>query len=554
MKIGLLQVNPVVGDLDGNADRLAHAVEQAKAQGAQICVAPEMALLGYPPRDLLLYPEVVRRSQRVMHGLAERLDSLPPLLVGGPEANLSGVGKPVYNSAYLLMDGAIVRTFRKTLLPTYDVFDEARYFESAESCVGGSHPRNMFRFMERTIGVTICEDAWNDKDFHPLCTYRQDPVENLSRERLSVLINLSASPFHVGKQALRTSMLGAVAQKHGYPVVYVNQVGGNDDLVFDGRSMVLGPNGKVFARARGFAEQVLVVDMGGGSGLIEEDDFQAEAETYQALVLGLRDYLHKSGFSKAVLGLSGGVDSALTAFLAVQALGAENVTGVLMPSPHSSKGSVDDSLELARRLGIRTHILPIEKLMQVMQETLAEPFAGLAPDVTEENIQARLRGNLLMAMSNKTGAMLLATGNKSEISVGYCTIYGDMAGGFAPISDLPKTGVYALCRWVNEHHGNPIPLEILDKAPSAELRPDQTDQDSLPDYATLDAILELHVEQRLAGKDIVGKGFAPEVVERVLGLVKGAEFKRRQPVPGVKLRARSFGSGWRMPVACKRAM
>ncbi|WP_022662028.1 NAD+ synthase [Paucidesulfovibrio longus] len=551
MKIAILQINSVVGDLDGNAERLRRGVEEARSAGAHFCVAPELALLGYPPRDLLLYPEVVRASQRVILNLAESLSDSLPLLVGAPEANLSGVGKPVYNSAYLLMEGEIVRTFRKTLLPTYDVFDEARYFESAESCTGGEYPRNTFRFMDRRIGVTICEDAWNDKDFHPICTYRNDPVDQLSREHLDLMINLSASPFSVGKQQMREAMLGAVAAKYGYPIVYANQTGGNDDLVFDGRSMAIGPDGKVFARACGFCEETLIVDLSEKSGRLDEDDFTPESETYRALVTGLRDYLNKSGFHRAVIGLSGGIDSALTAALAVHALGRGNVLGVLMPSPHSSKGSVDDSLELAKRLGIRTHTLPIGPLMESMQQTLAEPFRGLDPDVTEENIQARIRGNLLMAISNKTGAMLLATGNKSELAVGYCTIYGDMAGGFAPISDLPKTDVYRLAAWMNAEFGEIIPPAILTKAPSAELRPEQTDQDSLPDYETLDAILELHVEQRMAGREIKALGFADEVVDSVLGLVRRAEFKRRQAVPGVKVRARSFGSGWRMPVACK---
>ncbi|SKA90945.1 NAD+ synthase (glutamine-hydrolysing) [Paucidesulfovibrio gracilis DSM 16080] len=554
MKIGLLQLNPVVGDLEGNAQRIQLAVEQAQSSGAQLCVTPEMALLGYPPRDLLLYPEVIRRAQRVMLNLAIALEDAVPVIVGAPEANLSGVGKPMFNSAYLLMEGEIVRTFRKTLLPTYDVFDEARYFESAESCSGGAHPRNTFRFMDKRIGVTICEDAWNDKDFHAIRTYHNDPVERISKEPLDVVINMAASPFSVGKQQMREAMLGAVAKKHHFPMVYVNQVGGNDDLVFDGRSMALDKKGELFARASGFNEETMVVDLGNREGRLDSDDFCPESETYRALVAGLRDYLIKSGFSRAVIGLSGGVDSALTAALAVHALGRGNVMGVLMPSPHSSQGSIDDSLELAKRLGIRTYTLPIDNLMDCMQTTLEKPFTGYEPDVTEENIQARLRGNLLMAISNKTGSMVLATGNKSELSVGYCTMYGDMAGGFAPIADLPKTAVYRLASWMNREFSEPIPQPILEKAPTAELRPDQSDQDSLPDYTTLDAILHLHIEERLARQEIVSQGFDAEIVNQVLDMVKKAEFKRHQAVPGVKIQARSFGSGWRMPVACKNPL
>ncbi|MGE4468879.1 MAG: NAD+ synthase [Desulfovibrio sp.] len=554
MKIGLLQINPVVGDLEGNAERILRSVEAAQAAGAHLCVTPEMALLGYPPRDLLLYPEVVRRSQDAMLSLARELENSVPVLVGAPEANLSGVGKPVFNSAYLLMEGEIVRTFRKTLLPTYDVFDEARYFESAEICCGGANPRNTFRFMDRRIGVTICEDAWNDKDFHAIRTYNNDPVERIAGEHLDIVINMAASPFSVGKQQMREAMLGAVAAKHKFSLVYVNQTGGNDDLVFDGRSMAVGSDGEVFARANGFEEEILVVDLAERTGRLDQDDFNPESETYRALVAGLRDYLIKSGFSRAVVGLSGGIDSALTAVLAVHALGRGNVTGVLMPAPHSSPGSVGDSQELAKRLGIRTYTLPIGDLMQGMENVLEDPFTGYEPDVTEENIQARLRGNLLMAISNKTGAMLLATGNKSELAVGYCTIYGDMAGGFAPISDLPKTCVYRLAHWMNQEFSEPIPQAILEKVPSAELRPGQTDQDTLPEYATLDAILHLYMEERLAGWEIVEQGYEKDVVDQVLGLVRAAEFKRRQAVPGIKLQACSFGSGWRMPVACKNPL
>lgn len=550
MKIGVLQLNPVVGDLEGNAARIRRAAEEAAASGADFCLTSEMALTGYPPRDLLLYEGFIERARLAAEGLARDLADSIPLLLGSVEKNTTGQGKPVFNCALWCEGGEIRKVVRKSLLPTYDVFDEARYFEPAPQ---GDPDANVIEFGGRVIGVTICEDAWNDKDYWDTRTYAHDPLEAIGQHGADVLVNLSASPLFLGKQALREDMLGAVARKYGLPFIYANQTGGNDDLIFDGRSCAFSPDGRLMARAPGFAEAVLLVDTEGGNG-IASDDFSREAETWHALVLGTRDYVHKSGFTKAVIGLSGGIDSAVTAVVAAEALGRENVTCVLMPSPYSSRGSIDDSLELAKNLGVEALTLPIEPIMDAFTDTLSGPFAGLPQDTTEENIQSRIRGNLLMALANKHRALLLTTGNKSELAVGYCTIYGDMSGGFAVISDVDKTGVFALAKWYNKHVGPHIPEIIITKPPSAELRPDQKDQDSLPPYEILDAILALHIEHHRSRGQIVAAGYDEATVEKVLGLVRFAEFKRRQAAPGIKLTPRSFGTGWRMPLACKREL
>ncbi len=550
MKIGLLQVNTVVGDLTGNAGRIAAAAEKAARAGATLCVTPELALTGYPPRDLLLSQAFVEKAEAALADLAARLKDGPALLAGTAARTGRSEGKPLYNCAALLKNGEVGAYFQKKLLPTYDVFDEDRYFEPG-GCLG---------YMEiggKRLGVTICEDVWNDKDFWKSRRYASDPVEALAEEGLDAILNLSASPFILGKQAMREKVLSNIARKYGLPVLYCNQVGGNDDLIFDGRSMAVNASGDLVARAQGFSDDVLVVDvasLGEGSslapGMVAADDFSEQSEAWRALVLGVRDYSAKCGFKGALLGLSGGIDSALTAVLAAEALGPENVLGVLMPSPYSSQGSLDDSMELVRNLGIRSHTIPIEGIMASFDQALARPFEGRDPDVTEENIQSRIRGNLLMAMSNKFGMVLLTTGNKSELAVGYCTIYGDMSGGLAVISDVPKTMVYRLSEYANRG-GEVIPRAIIDKAPSAELRPGQTDQDSLPPYEELDAILKLRVELHLSVDEIVAAGFDRAVVEKVCRLVKSAEFKRRQAAPGLKITDRAFGTGWRMPVACR---
>ncbi|WP_272698905.1 NAD+ synthase [Desulfovibrio sp. Fe33] len=550
MKIGVLQLNPIVGDIDGNAVKILAAARSAKDLGAEICLTSELALTGYPPRDLLLYGGFVDRARERADKLAAELRDCPPLLLGSVERNRTGQGKPVFNCALWCEGGTIRQTVRKTLLPTYDVFDEARYFEPAPA---GDPEANLIRHNGLTLAVTICEDAWNDKDYWDARTYARDPLEEAAAGAPDVILNLSASPLFLGKQQLREDMLGAVARKYAVPLIYANQTGGDDDLVFDGRSCAFAPDGALLARAAGFEEDVLLVDTADPSAnTVSKDDFRREAETWRALVMGTRDYVRKSCFSTALVGLSGGIDSAVTAVVAAEALGAENVTCVLMPSPYSSRGSIDDSLELAKNLGVKTLTLPIEPIMRAFDETLAGPFAGYGEDTTEENIQSRIRGNLLMALSNKFRALLLTTGNKSELAVGYCTIYGDMSGGFAVISDVDKTGVFNLARWYNAEVAPHIPGAIITKPPSAELKPDQKDQDSLPDYAVLDGILALHVEHQKSRREIIAEGYDEETVNKVLNLVRIAEFKRRQAAPGIKLTPRSFGTGWRMPLACRR--
>lgn len=473
--------------------------------------------------------------------MAAALKDAPPVLVGIATPNPAEMGKPLFNSAVLLRGGEAGPAFHKTLLPTYDVFDEDRYFERA------AEP-GILNLNGQRLGISICEDVWNDRDFWQRRRYHHDPIEDLTRKGAQAIINLSASPFTVGKQSMRERMLSGMARKYRVPLLITNQIGGNDDLIFDGRSAAFDENGRLFARAAGFREDLAVVDLDSRSGTVAEDDFTPETEIWNALVLGVRDYARKTGFRQALLGLSGGIDSALTAAIAVDALGADQVLGVMMPSVYSSEGSVRDSEELARNLGMRTLTLPISPIMGVYEEALADAFRGLAADVTEENIQSRIRGNLLMALSNKFGSLLLTTGNKSEMSVGYCTLYGDMNGGLAVIADLPKMMVYRVSRWRNGRRSD-IPEAILTKVPSAELRPDQTDQDSLPPYELLDQILELHVEQSQSAEEIVAQGFDEATVRRVLRLVRIAEFKRKQAAPVLKVTSRAFGTGWRMPIA-----
>lgn len=550
MKIGILQLNPLVGALDENSQLIMQGVRRAASQGADFCITSELALTGYPPRDMLLYGGFIRKVEQTANQLAQDLRNSVPLLLGSVEVNHSETGKAVYNCAQWLEGGTIRQTFRKTLLPTYDVFDEARYFEPASA---DAEENNILTFQDKKFAVTICEDAWNDKDFWENQTYGRDPLEAVAILGPDVILNISASPFSLGKQNLRQRMLGAVAAKYGVPLIYVNQVGGNDDLVFDGRSCAFDGQGDVFYRAPGFEERVDVLNLDDrAANTMVEDDLSEEAETWNALVLGVRDYVKKSGFRKVLLGLSGGIDSAVTAAIAATALGPENVLGVLMPSPYSSQGSIDDSLDLAEKMGIRTLTLPIKPIMDSFTETLSSPFEGYEPDTTEENIQSRIRGNLLMALSNKYRALLLTTGNKSELAVGYCTIYGDMSGGFGVISDVPKMLIFSLSRWANKTFGEMIPESIISKPPSAELRPDQKDEDSLPPYEILDFILEEHIERHKTEAELINMGYDEAVIKKVLQLVTFAEFKRRQAAPGIKLKPRSFGTGWRMPLACKR--
>ena len=540
MRVALLQINPTAGDIDGNSALISRGVLAAQARGADLVVTPELALMGYLPRDLLMNQGFVRRSCLTLTRLAAELAGAPPVLVGVATPNPSDVGRPLFNSAVLLKGGSVASAFHKSLLPTYDVFDEDRYFEPFPA-------PQILELDGWRLGISICEDVWNDRDFWKRRRYHRDPIEALAQSGAQAIINLSASPFTVGKHNLRESMLGHMAGKYRLPVVIVNQVGGNDDLIFDGRSAAFDPSGKVFARAEGFREDLVVANLASGTGTIGEDDFTPEAEIWNALVLGVRDYARKTRFRKVLLGLSGGIDSALTAAIAAEAVGAENVLGAMMPSCYSSPGSIDDSLELARNLGIQTCTLPISSIMQGYECVLTDSFRGYSADVTEENIQSRIRGNLLMALSNKYGSLLLTTGNKSEMSVGYCTLYGDMNGGLAVIADLPKMMVYRVSRWLNLRNAA-IPEAILTKAPSAELRPGQTDQDSLPPYELLDQILELHVEQCQSAEEIIAQGFDEPTVRRVLRLVRMAEFKRKQAAPVLKVTSRAFGTGWRMPI------
>jgi NAD+ synthase (glutamine-hydrolysing) len=542
MKIALLQLNPTVGDLRGNAALIANAAR--RATGADLAVTSELALLGYPPRDLLLNADFIERSWTVLCDLAHDLADLPPILVGLAKPNPSGEGRPLFNSAALLRGGRVERTFKKTLLPTYDVFDEDRYFEPA------AEPQ-ILEMEDAILGISICEDIWNDRDFWKRRRYHTDPVQELVAAGAQAIINLSASPFTVGKQKHREDMLADLAKKHRVPFFYVNQVGGNDDLVFDGRSCVFDKEGRLAARAQGFLPDLIVADLACPAGAIAEDDFTPESEIWRALVLGTRDYVHKCGFSGVLLGLSGGIDSSLVAAIAAQALGRQNVLGVLMPSPYTSPTSIEDACSLAQNLGLRTITMSITDIMNSYDQELASPFRDLPKDVTEENIQARIRGNLLMALSNKFQLVLLTTGNKSELAVGYCTIYGDMSGGLAVISDVPKTTVYRLAEWLNARGREVVPQSVLHKAPTAELRFGQTDQDSLPPYEVLDDILARYIQLHQSKEELLALGYGKAMVERVLCLVKSAEFKRRQAAPGLKVTDRAFGSGWRMPVASR---
>jgi NAD+ synthase (glutamine-hydrolysing) len=542
MHVGLLQLNFVVGDLEGNADKIVIAVKNTLGGKADLYVTSELSLLGYPPRDLLLQKNFIERSLRILEDLARRLANGPPVLVGVAIPNPAMTGRPLTNSAVLLHKGRVGVSFAKALLPTYDVFDEDRYFEPSQS-------PGILVMEKLRIGVTICEDIWNDKDFMSRQLYISNPVEQIMKTgKIDFFVNLSASPFTVGKQSFRESMFSSIAKKYNVPIIYVNQVGGNDDLVFDGRSCIFNREGELIMRAKAFKEDVIIADVT-NPGRIEDDDFMPESEIWRALVLGTRDYVHKCGFKSVLLGLSGGIDSALTATIATEALGKENVLGVLMPSPFSSPGSVNDATDLVRRLGIRQTTLPIVLIMGAYTTTLKDVFRELPEDVTEENIQSRIRGNLLMALSNKFGSLLLTTGNKSELAVGYCTIYGDMSGGLAVLADVPKTMIYRIARWVNLEKGHPIPEEIIRKPPSAELRPNQIDQDSLPPYDVLDEILHRHIEFHEGYGEIVKAGYNPEVVEKILHLVRISEFKRKQAAPGLKVTDQAFGTGWRIPIA-----
>ncbi|BAZ41559.1 NH(3)-dependent NAD(+) synthetase [Calothrix sp. NIES-4101] len=563
MKIAIAQLNPIIGDLSGNAQKILAAAQKAATADTRLLLTPELSLCGYPPRDLLLNPSFVAAMGTTLQQLASDLPSNLAVLVGTVEEYLeapSNGGKSLYNSMALLENGKVKQIFHKRLLPTYDVFDEHRYFEPGLEA-------NYFTLDDIDIGVTICEDLWNDEDFWGKRSYAINPIADLAIIGVDLIINLSASPYSVGKPNFRERMLKHSVIRFQQPMIYTNQVGGNDDLVFDGNSFALNRKGELVCRARGFDVDLAFLEFDSEKRDLQPSSMiptpaNEDAEIWQALVLGVRDYAQKCRFSKAVLGLSGGIDSALVATIATAALGKENVLGILMPSPYSSDHSISDAIALSHNLGIKTQTIPIGELMKSFDTSLAGMFAGTEFGLAEENIQSRIRGNLLMAVANKFGYLLLSTGNKSEMAVGYCTLYGDMNGGLAVIADVPKTRVYSLCNWLNnrgtqgdselgdaEKIINPIPQNIITKAPSAELKPGQVDQDSLPPYDILDDILQRLIHNHQSAAQIVAAGHESTVVARVIQLVNRAEFKRRQAPPGLKITDRAFGTGWRMPIA-----
>ena len=538
MKIGLLQINFTVGDFAGNADKVLLAYERAVRAGAELCVGSELGLCGYPPRDLLNRQDFLQQHDVALGALAKKIGSVP-LLLGGIEKNRKKAGRPLHNSAFLLQKGKAKVVAQKSLLPTYDVFDEDRYFEPAAHAVP-------LRIGQNRVGITICEDIWNDEDLWPERRYRTDPVRQLCQKGIDLLINLSASPWHLRKEKVRYRLLAEVAKREKIPVIQVNQVGGNDELVFDGQSMAVNRKGGLVAVGLAFAEDVKVVDLEGKS---EKPTWKGEEEqVFRALVLGTKDYLHKCGFREVVLGLSGGIDSALTAVIAAEALGPDKVLGVALPSQFSSEGSLVDAEALAKNLGIRWAKIPIQDPFETVLRSIDPVRGGKKGGLTEENLQSRLRGLILMGISNDSGRLLLTTGNKSEMAVGYCTLYGDMCGALSVLADVPKTMVYRISKWVNRN-GEVIPKSSIEKAPSAELRPDQKDQDSLPPYEELDRILESYVVNEGSIGGMVKKGISRAVAEEVVRKIDYSEYKRRQAAPGIKVTTKAFGMGRRVPLA-----
>jgi NAD+ synthetase len=592
MRIALAQINPTVGDIVANTTKHLDFIARAKQQGATLVVFPELSLLGYPPKDLLLKSQFIADSLRALDEIARQVRGID-VIIGYADRNPAPIGRPLHNAVALLRDGKIHSRHFKTLLPTYDVFDESRYFEPGPI----NETENLVRIGDLTAGLSICEDLWNDEKLIARRLYHQNPIADLNAAGAELLINASASPFVVGKHDFRLQLFGEQVRRFNKPLIYVNQVGGNDELIFDGNSHVLDAQGKLIAQAKDFEEDLLVVDLEEGSGVRVQGSGNPKAQAaatdslsslnpeprtlnpihphstglhsiYNALVLGLRDYVRKCGFKTAVLGLSGGIDSALTAAIAAHALGAEHVTGVAMPSRFSSDHSIEDARMLAKNLGMHFHLVPIDALHGAYEHTLYPIFErivdGISPatpakdptrpdpaaDLTDQNLQARVRGATLMAFSNRFNHLLLTTGNKSEIATGYCTLYGDMCGGLAVISDVPKTTVWALSRWINQHFGKEIiPWRSIEKVPSAELKPNQTDQDSLPPYEVLDEILHRYIEEEKGVAEIVADGFDPATVNRVTKLIDRSEYKRRQAAPGLKVTSRAFGFGRRMPIA-----
>lgn len=543
MKIALGQINPTVGDFAGNAAKIIDFSRRAKADGAALVLFSELSVCGYPPRDLVERSSFVAHNRESVERIAAATAGIA-VICGLVTPADSDTGKTVMNSAALLMDGKVAFIQSKMLLPTYDVFDEMRNFAPAKS-------QQLFPFCGNRMALTICEDAWNDKQFWSRRLYTVDPVEALIKAGGNFVLNISASPFWIGKRELRRDMLASIARQHKVPVVLVNQVGGNDSLIFDGSSLVLNREGNVIAQGKSFEEDIIFFDSQTLTGEMHEQISGDEASAYSALVLGTRDYMRKCGFQKAIIGLSGGIDSALTAVIATDAVGPENVIGVGMPGPYSSQGSIDDARALAKNLGIRFELISINPAYEAYREMLKTVFSGKSEDVTEENLQSRARGMLLMALSNKFGAIVLSTGNKSELGVGYCTLYGDMAGGLAVISDVPKTLVYRLSEYVNSRRPV-IPRDTLEKPPSAELRPNQKDSDSLPPYEILDAVLEDYVEDSHSVEQIaVDRKIDIDTVRRVARMIDRTEYKRQQAAPGLKISPKAFGYGRRFPIAAK---
>jgi NAD+ synthase (glutamine-hydrolysing) len=537
MEIGFAQINTTVGDIRANQAKIFSAYEEAVAAGADLVLTPELALTGYPPKDLVFKSRFVPETLEALDAL-HRSVGPNPLLVGFVDYNPNIPGKSFVNACAVLEKGKPIRKVFKTLLPTYDVFDEARYFEPAAD-------QEPVELLGTKVGITICEDIWTDKYLNGEL-YRANPVVNLVSKGVRLILNLSSSPFHVGKPALRREMVRELAWKHRVPFFYCNAIGGNDELIFDGNSFAIDEDGETTFQMPGFREQISVAASAAAPS--PAVDLPPEEEVFEALALGVRDYFAKCGFKSAVLGLSGGIDSAVTAVVAVAALGSENVVAVSMPSQYSSQGSLDDAADLAKNLGIPRHVVPIKETFEVFKGQLKEIFSGRSEDTTEENMQSRLRGLILMSMSNKFGHLLLTTGNKSELAVGYCTIYGDMCGGLAVISDVPKTMIYRLARWINRRR-TIIPTNSIVKPPSAELKPDQRDQDTLPEYEVLDEILRLYIEKQLSPEDIVAHGFDPQTVRWIQKKVDMNEYKRRQAPPGLRVTSLAFGIGWRMPIA-----
>jgi NAD+ synthase/NAD+ synthase (glutamine-hydrolysing) len=543
MKIALAQFNPTVGDFSGNSSRILQLANDAQRRGADLVVFSELCLCGYLPQDLLERPAFIERNVEELSNLAKKL-RIPTIVGYAGKAGESVTGKTIANKAALVCGGRVVFEQTKMLLPTYDVFDENRYFQPAKE-------QFVFPLANEKLGITICEDVWNDKNFWAKRLYERDPVAELVGKGTTVILNISASPYTIDKRALRLDILRSLARHHRRPVVYVNQVGGNDSLIFDGSSVAVTPDGRVAAQGSAFEEDLVLFDTATGQGEVHSQPTDEVEYAYRALVIGTRDYVHKCRFQKVLIGLSGGIDSAVTAAIAVDALGRENVLGVSMPGPFSSEGSRTDARRLADNLGIEMLTIPITEVYNAYLEALKPVFAGRPADVTEENIQARIRGNYLMALSNKFGSMVLSTGNKSELAVGYCTLYGDMAGGLAVISDVPKMMVYALAHWVNRER-EVIPQATIDKPPSAELRPNQTDQDDLPPYEVLDRILKAYIEEVKSVDEIAAHyGFDAELVRKIALRVDRNEYKRKQAPPGLKVTSRAFGFGRPFPIAQK---